>query len=170
MSSPYLGQLLLVPYNFAPLGWAFCQGQVLPISQYDALFNLIGTTYGGDGQSTFALPDLRGRTPIGTGQGSGLSSYVLGQLGGVEEVTVTSPQLPLHSHPVLGSSTAANSVNPGVSVPGSGQTIYRQNATTAQMLPGMCSSVGGSQPHNNLQPYNTLNWIIALEGIFPSPT
>src|SRR5437016_6330681 len=170
MSSPYVGQLLLVPYNFAPVGWAFCQGQLLSIAENSTLFNLIGTTYGGDGQTTFALPDLRGRTTIGTGQGPGLSNFVIGQAGGAEEVTLTPAQLPAHTHPAIGSSTAANSVNAGGCVPGSGQTIYRQNATPAAMLPNMCSTVGGSQPHNNLQPYNTLNWIISLFGVFPSPT
>jgi len=168
MSSPYIGQLLLVPYNFAPLGWAFCQGQLMPIADNSALFNLIGTTYGGDGVNTFALPDLQGRTPIGTGQGLGLSNYVIGEKQGVEIVTLNTPQLPSHTHPALGSSAAANSVNAGVSVPGSGQTIYRQNATPAAMLPNQCSISGGNQPHNNLQPFATLNWIISLFGIYPS--
>jgi microcystin-dependent protein len=166
--TPYVGQLLLVPYNFAPSGWMFCQGQLLPISEYSTLFNLIGTTYGGDGQSTFALPDLRGRTPIHQGTGAGLSSYVIGQIGGVENVTLNGNQIPVHSHQAYGSSQAASTVSPAGAVPASGQTMYRTGATPFPLSPTVCSIAGGNVPHDNLQPYLTMNWIISLFGIYPS--
>jgi microcystin-dependent protein len=168
-STPYVGQLALVPYNFAPLGWMFCDGQLLPISENETLFNLIGTTYGGDGQSTFALPDLRGRTIVH--QGTGLSTYIIGQTGGVEQVTLTQNQIPQHQHQsncstnAQGSNDAAGGV---LAVTATGKTQYATSAGNAQMAPGMVSIVGGSQPHDNHQPYLALHWVISLFGIFPS--
>lgn len=154
--------------NFAPAGWMFCEGQLLPISENETLFNLIGTTYGGDGQSTFALPDLRGRLPMHMG-----NSFILAESGGVEEVTLTVSQIPAHSHPLL----AANS--PG-SVTSPSNNVYAQavgfnpyvpgSSGNANMAANMVNPVGGSQPHNNFQPYLCINFIISLFGIFPSPT
>ncbi len=169
MSNPYVGQLLLVPYNFAPAGWMFCQGQLLPISEYDVLFNLIGTTYGGDGQSTFALPDLRGRTAIGVGQSSGTSNYVQGQVQGVETVTLTLNQMPSHSHPMGASGTAFNSNPPTGAYFGAaaGMQPYGTGGTPANMAAQSVTFDGGSQPHENRQPYLALNWIISLYGVFP---
>jgi microcystin-dependent protein len=166
--NPFLGQLLLVPYNFQPTGWMFCNGQILPIAQYTALFSLLGTTYGGDGQSNFALPDLRGRTAVGQGQGAGLQNYVLGERLGVETVILTTNQLPLHTHQAYGTSQAASTVNVAGAVLASGQTIYRTNATPQPLAPNVCSSAGNNLPHDNWPPYLTLNWIIAMEGIYPS--
>lgn len=172
MSQPYVGQLLLVPYNFAPAGWMFCQGQVLPISENETLFQLIGTTYGGDGQSSFALPDLRGRTAIGAGQSPGTSNYVIGQIQGVEQVTLTGNQLPVHSHNVASSGSVGNSSLPNGTflAATSGAQAYASAGTAGNLAPGSLSPVGGNQPHDNLQPYLTLNWIISLYGIFPSPS
>ncbi|MCC6391504.1 MAG: phage tail protein [Bryobacterales bacterium] len=170
MSQPYVGQLLLVPYNFAPVGWMFCQGQLLSISENETLFQLIGTTFGGDGQSTFALPDLRGRTAIGTGQGAGAGNYVLGQTQGVEQVTLTSNQIPTHTHVVVASGSVNNSSLPNGAILAatSGAQAYASAGTAGNLAPGSLSPVGGSQPHDNLQPYLTLNWIISLFGIFPT--
>jgi microcystin-dependent protein len=168
MSDPYIGELRLFPYNFAPRGWAFCQGQLLSIAQNTALFSLLGTTYGGNGQTTFGLPDLRGRVPISSGQGPGLSPYALGQTGGVESVTLTTPQLPAHNHSVNASSSAT-SKNPSGAEPaftGGGSSYGTANDLT--MSPSMIGNTGGSQPHPNIQPYLTLNWCISLVGIYPS--
>lgn len=163
-STPYVGMLLLVPYNFAPVGWQFCAGQLLPISQNEALFSLIGTTFGGDGQNTFGLPDLRGRTPVHAGSG-----YTLGQSGGVESVTLTTAQLPSHSHLINASSNAQSSSAPANNVLGSGPLTYVTNGQPNDvMAPASIASNGGNQPHNNLQPFLTLNWIICMNGIFPS--
>lgn len=166
MGQPYVGEVRPVGFNYAPYGWMFCEGQLLAISQYDTLFNLIGTTYGGDGQSTFALPDLRGRVPVHMGNG-----FSLAQTGGVETVTLTVQQIPSHSHPF----TANSSNQGGVSTPanatlGSGLQIYSDKAPAATMAAGMLSSVGGTQPHDNFQPYLCLDWCISLFGIFPSQT
>jgi microcystin-dependent protein len=166
MAEPFLGQLMLVPYNFAPRGWALCNGQILPIAQNTALFSLLGTTYGGNGQTTFALPDLRGRVPISSGQGPGLSSYDLGEVGGVEAVTLNNNEMPAHQHGVNANSGDPNDSSPQNSFPaGSGSYNTAANTTMNQNMVGIS---GGSQPHENRQPYLTLNWIIALEGIFPS--
>jgi microcystin-dependent protein len=169
MSNPFIGAVSLFAGNFAPRGWMFCQGQLLAISQYSALFALIGTTYGGDGQVTFGLPDLRGRLPIGQGQGPGLSNYVIGQSLGSETVTLTPNQMPGHSHGVTGNSS------PGVSGPagatwavGSGVAAYGGAASLQAMNATSISSAGGNQPHNNVMPSLALNFIIAVEGIFPS--
>ena len=156
--------------NFAPAGWMFCDGQILPISEYETLFNLIGTTYGGDGQSTFNLPDLRGRLP--NHQGSG---YVLAESGGVEQVTLTASQIPAHSHPFLGSTDPGSQATPVGFVPAASNIISRFKAVTSTqpasaLAPQGLSSDGGSQPHSNFQPYLGINFIISLFGIYPSPT
>lgn len=169
-ATPYIGQIMAFGGNFAPLGWALCNGSLLPISQYEALFSLIGTTYGGDGQTTFALPDLRSRALLHQGQGPGLSNYVLGQSGGAEAITLTTGQLPPHSHPVLGNSGAGTSANPSDAVwAGSPANIYTAGAAAnAAMSATAISASGGGQPHDNMLPFETLNFCIALEGIYPS--
>lgn len=154
--------------NFAPAGWMFCEGQLLPISENETLFQLIGTTYGGDGQSTFALPDLRGRIPIHQGNG-----FILAENGGAEEITLTVQQIPAHTHPMLGSSTAASTSNPANNVfaATTGFDIYFPGTDGANTMAGdALGSVGGSQPHTNFQPYLCVDFIISLFGIFPSPT
>ena len=165
---PFLGELRLFGFNFAPVGWAMCQGQLIGISQNTALFSLLGTMYGGDGMSTFGLPDLRGRTAVGMGQGPGLADYVQGQVGGTETVTLTAAQLPAHNHSVAASS-AATGKSPAATVPGytADGSTYGTTADLA-MSPTMVGGGGGGQPHANLQPYLALNWCIALQGIFPS--
>jgi microcystin-dependent protein len=153
--------------NFAPAGWMLCEGQLLPISENETLFNLIGTTYGGDGQNTFALPDLRGRIPVH--QGSGV---ILAETGGAEQVTLTANQIPIHSHPLRASTSIASQAGPGGNVPAQTSTfdLYQSSAATTAMAASSIGSVGGSQPHTNLQPYLCINYIISLFGIFPSPT
>lgn len=173
MSTPFIGEIRLFAGNFAPSGWLFCQGQLLPISEYDALFNLIGTTYGGDGQTTFALPDLRSRVPVH--QGTGLTGSVpLGEQGGVETVTLTTTQIPAHSHVLNGSTATATTTSPGGAVPGTlpGVTTfgYGADAPPTTLAPQSLVPVGGSQPHDNLQPYLAVNFIISLFGVFPSQT
>ncbi|HEY5892926.1 MAG TPA: tail fiber protein [Chthoniobacterales bacterium] len=169
MSEPFIGQLMLVPYNFAPRGWAFCNGQLLSIAQNTALFSLLGTTYGGDGRTTFGLPDLRGRAALSSGQGPGLQNYDLGQVGGTETVSLTVPQIPAHSH--LVSATADDPAFPRptnallANISPAGYTGSTANTT---MAPSMIQPTGGNVPHDNLSPYLTLNYVIALEGIFPS--
>lgn len=170
MAQPYVGEIRLFAGNFAPAGWMFCEGQLLPISEYDTLFNLIGTTFGGDGQSTFALPDLRGRIPVHQG-----SSFTLGESGGVETVTLTVSQIPSHSHPLLASGNPASATAVGSGVlpaitPAATITAYGTDIPTTTMSPQAVSSVGGSQPHTNFQPYLCVNYIISMFGIFPSPT
>lgn len=164
--NPYIGEILLVPYNFAPVGWALCQGQLLSISGNTALFSLLGTLYGGDGVSNFALPDLQGRSPIGFGQGPGLQNYVQGQRGGEETVTLTLSQIPSHSHPAMGSAKSATTVSPANTVWATETrlNIYSSGGGTSMAPSG---SSGGNQPHDNMSPYLTLNYIIALRGIFP---
>lgn len=170
MAQPYVGEIRMFAGNFAPAGWMFCEGQLLPISEYETLFNLIGTTYGGDGQSTFALPDLRGRVPIHQGAGGG-ASYVLAETGGAEEVTLTVNQIASHSHAALATTNAGTSAEPQGRVwansPGARQYSDTQAGSMAAQVAG---SVGGSQPHTNLQPYLCVDFIISLFGIFPSPT
>lgn len=167
MAQPYVGEIRMFGGNFAPAGWMFCEGQLLPISENEVLFQLIGTTYGGDGQATFALPDLRGRLPIHQGNG-----YILSETGGVEQVTLTAGQLPSHSHALNASSDVASLTDPAGNV--SGQTgSFDQFQTTpgAQAMdPQTISQIGGSQPHNNMQPYLCVSFIISLFGIFPSPS
>jgi microcystin-dependent protein len=169
-AEPFLGEISIVGFNFAPQGWAFCNGQILAISQNTALFSLLGTTYGGDGITTFALPDLRGRVAIHMGQGPGLSSYVEGQIGGTETTTLLVAQMPAHSHAAMADATNGSSDTPTglvVARNAAGVPQYGSNPTVA-LAPQAIGSTGGTQPHNNLQPYLTLNFIIALSGIFPS--
>ncbi len=169
MSQPYVGEIRMFAGNFAPAGWMFCEGQLLPISEYETLFNLIGTTYGGDGQSTFALPDLRGRLPIHQGNG-----FTLAETGGVETVTLSVSQIPAHSHPYLATINPDNVGSPQNAVVGqlSGAAVklFSGVAPTAAMAPSSVSSTGGSQPHDNFQPYLCIDFIISLFGVFPSPT
>jgi microcystin-dependent protein len=168
MAQPYVGEIRMFAGNFAPAGWMFCEGQLLPISEYETLFNLIGTTYGGDGQSTFALPDLRGRLPVHQGNG-----FILAETGGSEEITLTVSQIPAHTHPVLATSDLATAANPGgsyLSSTNTGQKIYSTSPPTVQMPSNLVGSIGGSQPHTNFQPYLCVDFIISLYGIFPSPT
>ncbi len=172
MSQPYVGEIRMFGGNFAPRDWAFCDGSLLAISQNDVLFALIGTTYGGDGQNTFALPDLRGRLPIHQGAGPGLSNRIIGELAGTESVTITSPQLPFHNHTVQVSSNAGTTGTPsaGVTLGVADIDLYIAESPTVNMNAGSMSSVGGSQPHSNIQPFLAVNFIISLFGIFPTPT
>src|SRR4051794_36567797 len=162
MAQPYVGEIRMFGGNFAPAGWMFCEGQLLPISENETLFNLIRTTYGGDGQSTFALPDLRGRLPLHQGNG-----VILAETGGAEEITLTVSQIPAHSHPFLGANTIANNPNPGNNLVGESSvtSLYQSVAPTAAMAPSAIGSTGGSQPHNNFQPYLCVDFIISLFGI-----
>ena len=170
MSNQYVGEVRLVGFNFAPAGWALCQGQLQPISEFDTLFNLIGTTYGGDGQNTFALPNLQGRIPIHQGQLPGGGQYVIGQTGGVENVTIVANTYPQHNHALLASSNAGGTNSPGNNVIASFQDGYEAATPAHAMLPATLGfSGGGNQPHDNLQPYQVLNWVIALYGVYPSP-
>jgi microcystin-dependent protein len=166
MAQPYVGEIRIFAGNFAPAGWMFCEGQLLPISENETLFQLIGTTYGGDGQSTFALPDLRGRIPIHQGNG-----FILAETGGAEEITLTVNQIPAHSHPMLASNNSGISPNAQNNIICSSPSILLYIEFTPQPLsPQSVGAVGGSQPHTNFQPYLCVNHIISLFGIFPSPT
>ena len=162
---------MLVPYNFAPLGYAFCQGQLMSITQNTALFSLLGTQFGGDGRSTFGLPNLQGSLAIGQGQGPGLQLYDIGEVGGSPSVTLLASNAPTHNHSVLAGKLAADKNTPSGNVlaASSNPQIY-SNAATPPLTPmsPSISLVGGSQPHNNMMPYLGLQWIIALQGIFPS--
>lgn len=170
MAQPYVGEIRMFGGNFAIAGWAFCDGSLLPISENETLFQLIGTTYGGDGQSTFGLPDLRGRVPIHFGAGPGLSTYQLAENGGVESVTLIQSQLPIHTHAPVASNTGSSDTPTG---------HYWANSTTGkpysaapptiQMNPGTVAPTGGSQPHDNMIPFQCVTYIISLFGIFPSP-
>ncbi|MBS1794013.1 MAG: phage tail protein [Acidobacteria bacterium] len=173
MGLPYVGEIRMFAGNFAPAGWMFCEGQLIPISEYETLFNLIGTTYGGDGQSTFALPDLRGRVPIHQGTGPGLPTYIIGEAAGVEQVTLTVQQIPAHSHPAGCSSNPGNNSSPLNAVPAANTTalVYVNVAAPLQpMNAASIQSTGGNQPHENLQPYLCVDFIISMFGVFPSPT
>lgn len=170
MAQPYVGEIRMFAGNFNPSGWMFCDGSILPISENETLFQLIGTTYGGDGESTFALPDLRGRIPIHMGGG-----FILAETGGVETVTLTVQQIPSHTHPFLGTSNQASTTAPGPSVTygvavASTITPYGLDNPSGTLSPQMIGATGGSQPHDNFQPYLCINFIISLFGIFPSPT
>ena len=168
---PFLGSLMCVPFNFAPVGWALCAGQILPISQNTALFSLLGTTYGGDGKSTFALPDLQGRYALSSGQGPGLQLYDLGQEGGEETNTLLQSEMPIHNHQVFGTNQPSNTAQPAGALLGPAPvSIYNNTPPTldAQMSLNVLPPAGGSQPHENRMPYLTLNWIIALQGVYPA--
>src|SRR5262245_7824775 len=166
MAQPYVGEIRMFAGNFAPAGWMFCEGQLLPISENETLFNLIGTTYGGDGQSTFALPDLRGRIPLHQGSG-----FQLAETGGAEEITLTVQQIPAHSHPLLASSAQGTDGGPGNKVLADdavvGADLYLEDTPNVNMAATAVTSVGGSQPHTNFQPYLCVDFIISLFGIFP---
>jgi microcystin-dependent protein len=171
MGTPYIGEIRMFAGNFAPAGWAFCDGQLLAIAENDALFTLIGTTYGGDGQTTFALPDLRGRIPIHQGTGPGLNTRTLGESAGVENVTLTVNQSPTHSHPFIGTASNASATNPTNAVVASPSTIdlYRPaTAPNTNLAANALGITGGSQPHDNMQPFLCISFIISLFGIFPS--
>ena len=167
MAQPYVGEIRMFAGNFAPAGWMFCEGQLLPISENETLFNLIGTTYGGDGQSTFALPDLRGRLPVHFGNG-----FTLAETGGAEEITLTVQQLPAHSHPFVASTDITNltAVTSNVLGQPNAASIYFPSPPTQTLDARSVSSIGGSQPHSNFQPYLCVDFIISLFGIFPSQT
>jgi microcystin-dependent protein len=166
MAQPYVGEIRMFAGNFAPAGWMFCEGQLLPISENETLFQLIGTTYGGDGESTFALPDLRGRIPLH--QGNGLT---LAETGGAEEITLTVNQIPAHSHALLATAAAASSTNPNNNVSAKpSKNMYRDGPGSNPMNAQSVGPTGGSQPHTNFQPYLCVDFIISLFGIFPSPT
>lgn len=163
MAQPYIGEIRMFAGNFAPMGWMFCEGQVLPISENETLFTLIGTTYGGDGQETFNLPDLRGRLPLHQGNG-----FTLAETGGAEDVTLTTPQIPTHNHPLIATSGAANSTDPtGRLAAKPSKNLYRNGPGAVPMFAQAIGPTGGSQPHTNLQPYLCINFIISLFGIFP---
>jgi microcystin-dependent protein len=167
VAQPYVGEIRMFAGNFAPAGWMFCEGQLLPISENETLFNLIGTTYGGDGQETFALPDLRGRLPIHQG-----NSFVLAETGGAEEITLTTQQIPAHSHPLVAANAVGNDPNPQSNLLAESTVVsmYQAAAPATAMAPQSVGPVGGSQPHTNFQPYLCVDFIISLFGIFPSPT
>ena len=166
---PYIGDILLVPFNFAPRNWALCNGQLLPINQNQALFSILGTQYGGNGQTTFALPDLRDRVAIHMGQGTGLSNYVIGQRAGEQAHTLTLAELPAHTHVARGSSAIGSSASPVGMVPARNAAQIPQYGASVDTImgAGAISSVGGSQGHLNMQPYLCLNFVIALAGAFP---
>jgi microcystin-dependent protein len=170
MSEPFVGEIRMFAGNFAPNGWMFCEGQLIAISENDTLFNLIGTTYGGDGQETFQLPDLGGRAPMHMGSGPSLSPRIIGETGGTESVTLTPNQAGGHQHQLLGSLDPGTSPNPGGAIPATGSAvqIYRATAPGATMPPNVLSSVGGSQPHENRQAYLPIRFIISMFGIYPS--
>ena len=164
MSSPFIGEIRMFAGNFAPQGWSFCDGSLIPISENDALFNLIGTTYGGDGQSTFALPDLRSRVPVHAGPG-----FILGQTGGEETVTLTVQQIPAHIHVPRARSTAGNQASPAGGVwAASSLNQYTANTPSSSMDAAALGSAGGSQPHDNMVPFLVVNFILSLFGVFPS--
>jgi microcystin-dependent protein len=169
MAQPYVGEIRIFAGNFAPVGWMFCEGQLLPISENETLFQLIGTTYGGDGESTFALPDLRGRIPVHQG-----NSVILAETGGAEEITLTVQQIPAHSHAMLATANNATGVVPTNQVLAASTEVtvtpYGSDNPQTNLNPQAVSSVGGSQPHTNFQPYLCVNFIISMFGIFPSPT
>jgi microcystin-dependent protein len=168
-SEPFIGQLMIVPYNFVPRGWAPCSGQLLPIGQNSALFSLIGTTYGGDGITTFALPNLNGRFVLGSGQGAGLTGRVIGQVGGQESITLTVAQLPAHSHSILASDAEASVASPSNAVmAGKARVPLYAGIGAADTAMAPTASAGGNQPAPSMPPFLTLTYCIALNGIFPA--
>ncbi len=170
MAEPFIGEIRMFAGTFAPRGWAFCDGQLLSITQNEALFSLFGTVYGGDGRTTFGLPDARGRVALHQGTGPGLSPRALGQKGGVEDVTIIENQLPVHSHTMQGSSSVGNQSSPQGRVVAESPSfdLYQSGAPTADMSPDTVTPIGGNQQHTNLQPFLCINCIVALFGIFPS--
>jgi microcystin-dependent protein len=175
MADPFVAEIRIFPFNFAPKGWAWCDGQLLPLSQNTALFALLGTTYGGNGQSNFALPDLQGRAPMMPGQGPGLSLHNLGETGGAETVTLLQSEIPSHNHALMASNEdgSQGSLTTGITVANSvGGKLYQTvtNANLVDMNPNSLAPAGGSQPHNNMQPFLTFYFNIALQGVFPPRT
>jgi microcystin-dependent protein len=174
MADPFVAEIRIFPFFFAPKGWAFCDGQLLPISQNTALFSLLGTTYGGDGKSTFALPNMQGSVPMHPGQGPGLSLHDLGETGGSETVSLLESEIPSHSHGVSASSVdgTAKAPNNQKVASGIGVNMYAPalNAPLTQLSPNVLAPAGGDQPHNNMQPYLTLNYCLAMQGVFPPRT
>jgi microcystin-dependent protein len=171
MSQPYVGEIRMFGGSFAPAGWMFCSGQLLPISENDVLFQLIGTTYGGDGEQTFGLPNLNGRVPLHQGTLTGIT-YTMGETAGTESVTLTTQQMPIHSHPFLGSNATANDPNPTNNTLGESSAIslYQSGSPATPMAASAIGTFGGNQPHENMQPYLCVSFIISLFGIFPSQT
>jgi microcystin-dependent protein len=171
MADPFVAEIRIFPFNFAPKGWAFCDGQLLPLSQNTALFSLLGTTYGGNGQSNFALPDLQGRAPMHPGQGPGLSLHDLGETGGEEAVTLLTSEIPAHNHQMraqtVDNADITNVTSASAYAPSTGGTLYQNSGDGGTLASEALLVAGGSLPHNNLQPYLTLNFNIALQGVFP---
>jgi microcystin-dependent protein len=163
MAEPFLAEIRLMSFNFPPKGWAFCNGQQLPINQNQALFSLLGTTYGGNGQTTFALPDLRGRTPIHMGPG-----HTLGQTGGEEATTLNISQMPTHTHQAASVNASASTNSPNGAYLATSTAVYHEPTNLVSLNPATITTIGGSLPHINMQPFLTLNFCIALQGIFPS--
>jgi microcystin-dependent protein len=175
MSNPFVAEIRIFPFNFAPTGWAFCDGQILPLSQNTALFSLLGTTYGGDGKSNFALPNMQGNAPMHPGQGPGLSLHDLGETGGSDTVTLLESEIPSHSHALMAVNNVplVNNPTPSTGIARSvGGDLYQTttNSSIVQMSDNTVAPAGGDQPHNNLMPYLTLNFCIALQGVFPPRT
>ena len=168
MADPFVAEIRMFGFNFAPTGWAQCNGQLLPISQNTALFSLLGTVYGGDGKSTFALPNLQGSVPLHPGQGQGLSLYDLGQQGGSQFVTLLQSEIPAHTHAFSASEEVVNELSPTNFFFGAGETRYAAPAAITQMAPQALSVAGGSLPHNNMMPYLVVNFCIAMQGVFPA--
>jgi microcystin-dependent protein len=179
MANPFLAEIRPFPYNFAPVGWAFCQGQILSIAQNTALFAVIGTQFGGNGTSTFALPNLQGSVPIGQGQGAGLSPVAIGAVSGAENVTLQTAQMAAHTHSLPAAASSATATTPAANVApaeghggGRGGTFnvntYTSQGPSVTLAPGAVAATGGGQPHNNIQPSLVVNWCIALQGIFPT--
>lgn len=170
---PFVAEIRIVPFNFPPKGWAFCNGQIMPLSQNTALFALLGTTYGGDGKSTFALPNLQGSVALHPGQGQGLSERFLGEIGGAQFVTLLVSEMPVHTHAMNANTSPATVTVPSTDsslARSGGGAFYKQSpfGNITQMAPQALPPAGGSLPHNNMQPYLTLNYIIALQGVFPA--
>ena len=173
MADPFVAEIRIFPFNFAPKGWAWCDGQLLPLSQNTALFSLLGTTYGGDSKSNFALPDLQGRAPMHPGQGPGLSLHDLGETGGSETVTLLESEIPAHAHALTASQADGNTGSPAgqLVASGIGINMYAQaSGSTTQLNPSAVAPAGGDMPHNNLQPYLTCYFCIALQGVYPPRT
>ena len=172
MADPFVAEIRIFPFNFAPKGWAWCDGQLLPLSQNTALFSLLGTTYGGNGKSNFALPDLQGRAPMHPGQGPGLSLHDLGETGGSETVTLLESEIPAHAHQLRASLDDADLLIPtaGRSLAKGSANLYAPGSPNAPMAPEGLPPAGGDQPHNNMQPYLTFYFNIALQGVFPPRT
>ena len=170
MADPFVAEIRIFPFNFAPKGWAWCDGQLMPLSQNTALFSLLGTTYGGNGKSNFALPDLQGRAPMHPGQGPGLSLHDLGETGGSETVSLLESEMPAHSHSVMASNQPAEDRAPANEILGRsvGASLYQTTTSVIQAMAGQAlAPAGGDQPHNNMQPYLTFYFCIALQGVFP---